>query len=96
MPKFAARIDANQPEVVKDLRAFGCSVQHLHTVGRGCPDILVGFRGKNWLFELKDPAKPPSRRRLTPDEEEWHRKWSGQVHVIHSAEEAMEIMKTGL
>ena len=50
MPK---RVDMNQPEIVADLRGIGATVQHLHMVGKGCPDILVGFRGNNWLFEIK-------------------------------------------
>jgi hypothetical protein len=35
----------------------------LHTVGRGCPDILVGWHGLNYLFEVKQPGG-----NLTPDE----------------------------
>lgn len=89
MPK---RIDANQPEIVQELREAGVSIQHLHSVGHGCPDILAGFRGQNYLFEIKDGNKPPSKRKLTPDEEEWHLSWNGQVIVIHSAEDALKEM----
>lgn len=48
MPKS---VDANQPEIVAALHAVGATVQHLHEVGHGCPDILVGFRGKNYLID---------------------------------------------
>lgn len=88
----AARVDDNQPALVKELRAYGVSVQPLHTVGQGCPDILCGFQGLNWLFEIKDPAKVPSKRKLTADQKDWHLMWSGQVHVIESADDAMAIM----
>ena len=88
----AARVDDNQAELVKQLRKAGATVQHLHTQGRGCPDLLVGWRGLNLLFEVKDPNKPPSARLLTDDEREWHAKWRGQVHVIETAEEALEVM----
>ena len=40
----AARVDANQPEIVKALRGVGATVQHLHKVGQGCPDLMVGWR----------------------------------------------------
>jgi hypothetical protein len=90
MPKHAARADDNQKALVADLRSLGCSVQHLHTVGQGCPDILVGFRGRNILMEIKDGNKPPSRRRLTDDEQEWHQLWRGQVCVVKNLNEAME------
>jgi hypothetical protein len=85
-----ARIDANQPEIVAKLRACGYSVQPLHTVGGGCPDIVVGFaRTYNILLEIKDGDKSPSRRALTPDEKEWHAVWRGQVATVSSFAEAV-------
>ena len=48
------RVDRNQPQIVADLRGVpGVSVCSLHTVGNDFPDIIVGFRGQNWLFEIK-------------------------------------------
>ena len=83
----AKRTDANQPQIVAELRKAGCSVQDLHTVGHGCPDILAGYAGHTWCFEIKrDGGK------LTPDEADWALRWHGQYAVIHSAEEALEIM----
>lgn len=95
-PRTAARTDGNQKEIVAELRKRGYGVQHLHMVGKGVPDILVCSRQRNWLFEIKDPAQPPSKRRLTKDEEEWHLIWKhqgGQVDVIETAEQAIEIMR---
>ena len=89
MPK---RVDANQAEIVADLRGIGATVQHLHEVGKGCPDLLVGWQGNNWLFELKDGSKPPSKRRLTPDEQIWHNEWRGTVIVIRSFEQALQYL----
>lgn len=99
----AAAVDANQAQIVADLRAMGCSVQPLHGVGGGCPDLLVGYRGPigtppsaafgiNVLIEVKDGAKPPSARRLTFDQLDWHGRWRGQVAVATSAEDAMQIV----
>jgi len=93
MGRRAAKVDDNQREVVDDLRRLGCSITHLHGVGMGCPDILAGWRGRNFLFEIKDGAKPPSARTLTEMQVRWHRVWEGQVAVIHSADEALEIMQ---
>ncbi|HEY9692231.1 MAG TPA: hypothetical protein V6D15_08510 [Oculatellaceae cyanobacterium] len=89
----AARVDANQQLVVRALRELGVSVQLLHTVGKGCPDLIVGHDRKNFLIELKDGSKPPSKQKLTPDEIEWHRNWQGQVSVVASVEEALNICK---
>jgi hypothetical protein len=72
------------------LRDAGFTVQPLHMVGSGCPDLIVGGSGVNVLLELKDGSKPPSARKLTPDEAEWHRDWKGQVCTVCSALEALE------
>ena len=53
-----------------------------HMVGRGCPDLLVGYRGVNYLLEVKDGEKPKSAQKLTPDEDAWHFMWMGQVAVV--------------
>jgi hypothetical protein len=92
MPKHAARVDDNQKELVADLREMGCSVQHLHTVGQGVPDILVGYWGHNFLLEIKDGSKPPSRRKLTDDEREWHQLWRGQVATVKNLAEAISVI----
>ena len=84
MPK---RVDANQPEIVADLRGIRATVQHLHEVGKGCPDILVGFRGNNWLFEIKTKAG-----KLTPDEITWHNEWKGRVITIKDSRMAIDLM----
>ena len=86
----AARIDDNQRAIIKALEAVGATVQSLASVGRGCPDLLVGFRSQKFLFEVKDGNKPPSRRALTPDEEAWHGWWQGGVvEVITSPKQAL-------
>jgi hypothetical protein len=87
-----ARVDANQAEIVQALRLAGCTIQHLHTVGHGCPDLLVGIAGVNYLLEVKDGQKPPSKRKLTPDEIAWHEQWSGQVAIVYNVDEALAIV----
>jgi hypothetical protein len=61
-------------------------------LGGGFGDIVVGFRGENFIFEIKDELKPPSKRRLTPAEQKFHDAWEGQIDVIKNADEAMAIM----
>lgn len=88
----AANIDANQPEIVAALRDVGASVTHLHSVGSGCPDILVGHKGTNWLIEIKDGSKIPSKQQLNAKQIEWHQQWRGQVAVARTAAEALQII----
>jgi hypothetical protein len=88
----AARIDANQPQIIAALRKLGVSVQPLHTVGGGVPDLLCGWRGVNVLIEVKDGAKPASARALTADQVTWHRDWRGKVHVVKDVGEALTVL----
>lgn len=89
--KYARKIDANQPEIVKALRAAGCTVEHLHAVGSGCPDLLCAVNDEVFLIEVKDGAKPPSAQKLTPDQITWHQEWKAQVHVVNSIEGALTV-----
>jgi hypothetical protein len=89
MAHRAAKVDANQKEIVEALRSIGATVQHLHAVAQGCPDLLVGRQGVNYLLEIKDGAKPPSGRKLTPDQVAWHSLWQGAAVVVKSVDEAI-------
>ena len=86
-PRWAARVDANQHAIVKALRWRGATVHLLHREGRGCPDLLVGFRGQNLLLEVK-----AEDGRLTKREAEWHRDWRGQVTIVRTVGEALDIL----
>lgn len=88
----ANKLDSNQPSIVRGLRACGFTVQPLNKIKDGCPDILVGAQRKNFLFEIKDPSRPPSARKLTEDEYLWHLHWKGQIHIITTVQEAVEII----
>lgn len=96
MTRWASAVDANQAEIVTMLRTVGCSVQPLHRVGQGCPDLLVGYYGQNLLMEVKDGQKPPSARKLTPPEAKWHDEWRGHVVIVSSVREALEAIGIGV
>ena len=49
----AARADINQPDIVRKLRSLGATIWHTHTLGRGGPDIVIGYCGVNVLAEIK-------------------------------------------
>lgn len=87
------KIDANHSAIVKALRQIGASVQSLASVGSGCPDLLVGFRGENIILEVKDGNLPPSKQKLTDDERVWHACWNGEVHTVTSVEEALKLLQ---
>jgi hypothetical protein len=64
-----------------------------HAVGRGFPDLVVGYRGRGkpetFLLEVKDGDKPPSARKLTPAQVVWHGEWRGHVAVVCNLAEAL-------
>lgn len=90
MRRQAARVDANQAEIVAALRKAGAKVEHMHAMGGGFPDLLVMWRGVLTLLEVKDGNKPPSARKLTPDQVKWHAEWKECVFVVESVEQALE------
>ena len=88
----AARTDENQPAIVAALEAIGARVQILSAVGGGCPDLLVGHRGVNWLLEIKNPTKPKTDRQWTPEQALWHATWQGQVRVVETEMDALGVV----
>ena len=88
------KIDRNHGEIVRAMRQVGASVQSLAEIGCGCPDLLVAFRGKMALMEVKDGMLPPSQKRLTEDEEVWHKNWQAPVLVVESVAEALKYLNS--
>ena len=84
------RVDINQKAIVEHLRAMGCSVFHLHEVGKGCPDLLVGIDNQTHLVEVKKDAKAT----FTPAQVEFQGNWKGSPVIrINSVEEAIAFVK---
>ena len=92
----AARVDKNQAEIVKTCRKLGATVQDLSSVGQGCPDLLIGFRGINYAVEVKRQPVPgkvkPSEARLNEVQVSWHDSWKGQVCVVRTVEDVVELL----
>lgn len=91
--RLRGRSDANQDAIVEALRDAGASVQIISAIGRGCPDLLVGFRRRNLLFECKDGSKKPSARRLTDSESNWIESWRGEVYIVCNPGEAISVLE---
>ena len=81
---YAAKVDANQKSIVAALRKAGATVQHLHAVGKGCPDLLVGYKCENYLIECKLPGKNPNKL-----QKEWHSAWKGNSFIAHTPDAAL-------
>ena len=83
--RYAAKIDATQPDIVAGLRVLGASVLLLHRVGGGCPDLLVSWHGHNVLVEVKSPGG-----RLNELERQFFDEWRGPAIVAYNLGEAID------
>jgi hypothetical protein len=84
------RTDLNQSSIVRSLRALGFSVFITSNLGDGFPDLCVGVRGHNIFFEVKRPGRAGD---MTPAERLFHSEWRGQVDVITTLPEALEVIQ---
>lgn len=80
----AAKVDANQDQIVSALRAAGASVQSLAPIGRGCPDLLVAKAGEMYLLEVKHGTGVPNELQMR-----WHAAWEAPVFVVYSPDDAL-------
>lgn len=91
LARFANTRDGNEKEVVDALQQIGASVFRLD---KPC-DLLVGYRGRNYLLEVKLPVGPrggTSHSHLNEWQEEFEDTWHGQFTVVRSPREAVELL----
>jgi hypothetical protein len=72
----AAKVDANQGEIVKQLRTMGYSVQAGHD------DILVGKFGRTYWFEIKTSEKA----QVKDSQEKLVAEWKGHYAIVWTTE----------
>ncbi len=84
----AAKTDSNQKAIVATFRSAGASVMVLSSVGHGCPDLLVGYHGRDALVEVKG-----AKGKRTPDQIVWHREWYGRpVRIVRTCMDAIDLL----
>jgi hypothetical protein len=83
--RYAARVDANQDQIVSALRAAGAYVWII-----GLPvDLLVGYHGHTFLVEIKSGSK----KRLTALQADFFDNWSGSTLCrVDSPESALRMI----
>lgn len=80
-----ARVDANHLDICRALEKCGCSVLSIASIGKGAPDIVIGFYGNNYLAEIKNGNKG----KVNDKQREFHDKWESNVLVFRSVDEAI-------
>lgn len=79
----AAKVDATQAAIVDALRRVGAAVVYI----KEPLDLLVGYRGKNVLMEVKNRD---GKDELTKAQIEFIATWPGEVHIVYSPFEAVQ------
>jgi hypothetical protein len=84
--RYAARVDANQTEIVAALRKAGAYVWVI-----GLPvDLLVGYKDRTFLVEVKTTSK----KRLTKLQADFFLRWTGGLlYRIDSPEAALQMIE---
>lgn len=89
----AAKVDANQPEIVEAFRRMGCSVLNISQLKRCC-DIVVskGLRATA-MVEIKDGSLPKSKRQLTEGEMDFMHSWKGLYFIVESLDDVVRVVR---
>lgn len=83
IPKHAAKRDANEAAIVAALTDLGAVVIPLSI--KGVPDLLVGWRGENFLLEVK-----AAKGELTTDQHSFFARWRGDAEIVRSVDDALK------
>lgn len=82
--RYDAKIDANQPEIIKALEA--CAVK-VYVIKKPVDLLCCTQAGELFLLEVKNPD---GSDRITKEQAEFMSTWPGTVHVVRSAAEAVK------
>lgn len=91
--RYGVKRDANELEIVKALLKLGCTVMRADQV-----DLIVGYKGINYLMEVKNPKNKPKKATsltkyyIAPHQQSLQDTWQGQIAVIETLEQALEVI----
>ena len=85
LTRLAARRDENEAAIVQALRKAGATVELLSATN--IPDLLVGYRGQNFLLEVKT-----EKGKLKEGQKNWASHWRGQHAVVRTVDEALQVI----
>jgi rhamnose utilization protein RhaD (predicted bifunctional aldolase and dehydrogenase) len=90
MTYYKKRVDENQQQLVHTFIALGASVLNLSRVGQGCPDLLIGYKNKSVLVEIKKDSKST----FTEPQIKFMQNWrGGPVSRVDSVDAAIRLIK---
>ncbi len=86
----AARVDDNQPEIVKAFRDLGWYVLIISQL-KNCCDIIVSKNGRTIAIEIKDGSKIASKQKLSAGELKFKNEWQGEYRIINCIDDILAI-----
>jgi hypothetical protein len=94
MPRgFACKVDANHKEIVDALKTIGASIIDASRLGKGMPDLIVGFRGQTVLMEVKNPKTQYGRKGLNENQRKWAESWAGgPLAIVDGPDAALRVL----
>lgn len=90
----AAKVDANQPEIVEFLRKAGAVVDIVSSLPGIGYDLICNYRGVVVLVEVKDGSRPPSERLLTDSEKAAALRHGSKFAVVESIKDAKGLLES--
>ena len=82
-----AKVDNNHAEIVSAYRAHGAHVVSLAGVGNGVPDLMICYKGRVHLVEVKQPGQ-----KLRPLQVDFARWWP--VRIVTAAIEVPDHLRS--
>lgn len=86
----AAKVDANQSEIVKAFRDLGWYVLIISQL-KNCCDIIVSKKGRTIAIEIKDGKKSKSQQKLSEGELKFKSEWQGEYKLITCINDVLDI-----
>jgi Holliday junction resolvase len=80
--------DQNHNAISDACRDIGATIIDTSALGGGAPDFIAGYRGTNYLFEVKRDRKA----KLTDQQQKKHTAWNGAMYVVTEPHEAVTIL----
>lgn len=93
MSRFEFHADANQEPIVEALKAAKAKVWPMDKAGDGIGDLLVGYKRRLFILEVKNPATENQKKpwkSLRPDQVKFHTFFAGYpVFIVFTPAEAL-------
>ena len=88
-----SKVDQNQNEIKNALISKGCKIISLASLRNGKPDLLVCYKQRLILFEIKS-----AKGKLTKDEQKFFDDWLSEcginLFIVRNVDQALEIIES--